>query len=160
MGCPSPPYIKEERRGWPALMVRPKGGFLLLLGVGFPPFLVLIGGGRKGKRRGRKGGPVPFPIRIGLGGRAPTSWPPPLSPTKAHVGPLSPPGVLVTLRYSGICPNLSETFPVCKHNLPIYQSSCLDHFETPRHVCDHIRDSEQTSVIKSHNSLIQIVIDH
>ena len=32
------------------------------------------------------------------------------------------------------CSNLSETIPVSKHNLPIYQSSCLDHFETPRHV--------------------------
>ena len=40
-------------------MVRPKGGFLLLLGVGFPPFLVLIGGGRKGKRERRKGGSAP-----------------------------------------------------------------------------------------------------
>src|SRR6266496_1899238 len=46
-----------------------------------------------------------------------------------------------------------------KHNLPIYQSSCLDHFETPHHLRDHIRDSEQTLVIKSHNSLIQIVIE-
>ena len=52
-------------------MVRPKGGFLLLLGVRFPPFLVLIGGGRKGKRRRRKGGLAPFPIRIGLGGGPP-----------------------------------------------------------------------------------------
>ena len=39
-----PPVYKggEEGAGRP-FMVHPKGGFLLLLGVGFPPFLVLIG---------------------------------------------------------------------------------------------------------------------
>ena len=111
-------------------------GLLVGLGIG--------GGGRGGGEEGKGGGPLP--IRIGLGGRAPTSWPPPLSSTKAHVGPYSPRGVPVTPRYSGICLNSSETFPVSKHNLPIYQSSCLDHFDTPSHVYDHIRDSEQTSV--------------
>ena len=35
---------------------------------------------------------------------------------------------------------------VSKHRLPIYQSLRLDHLETPRHVRDHIRDSEQPSV--------------
>src|SRR4051812_13234275 len=36
MGCPLPPYIKEWRRGGPALsMVRPRG-VLLPPGVGFP----------------------------------------------------------------------------------------------------------------------------
>ena len=39
-----------------------------------------------------------------------------------------------------------ETIPVSEYSRPIYQSSCLDHFETPRHVRDHIRDSEQPSV--------------
>ena len=37
---------------------------------------------------------------------------------------------------------------------PIYQSLPLDHFETPRHVRDHIRDSELPSVhqnTKTHN---------
>ena len=38
-------------------------------------------------------------------------------------------------------------------NIPmtIYESLPLDHFETPRHVRDLIRDSEQTSVTKTHN---------
>ena len=68
MGCASPIYKGvEEGKGRPP-MARPKGGFLLLLGVGFPPFLVQLGGGRKGKRRRRKGGPAPLPIRIVLGG--------------------------------------------------------------------------------------------
>ena len=39
----------------------------------------------------------------------------------------------------------------CYHR-PIYQYLPLDHFKTPRHVCDLIWDSEQHSVTKSHNS--------
>src|SRR4051812_41687697 len=68
MGCAPPPYMKGWRRGPTGLLGRsPKGGILLLPGVGTPPFLVLIGGGRKGERGGRKGGPAPLLIRIGLG---------------------------------------------------------------------------------------------
>ena len=67
----------------------------------------------------------------------------PLKPIKAHYFSR---GVPVTSRYFEKCLNLSETFPVSEHNLTIYQSLCLDHFETPRHVHDHIRDSEQPSV--------------
>ena len=54
----------------------------------------------------------------------------------------TPRGVPVTPRYSGICPKPPETLPVSEHSHPIYQSLRLDHFETLRHVCDHIRDSE------------------
>ena len=43
-------------------------------------------------------------------------------------------------------PKSLETLPVSEYSRPIYKSLCLDHFETPRHVRDHIRDSEQTSV--------------
>ena len=50
-------------------------------------------------------------------------------------------------------PESLGTFPMYEYSLPIYRSLRLDHFETPRHVLDLIRDSEQTSVIKSHNSL-------
>ena len=102
--------------------------------------------GRKGKRERRKWGPAPLPIRIGLGGRAPPLGRLLLSSTKTHEGPLTPRGFPVTPRYSRKCPNLSETFLVSKHNLPIYQSLCLDHFETPCHVRDLIRDSERPSV--------------
>ncbi len=79
----------------------------------------------------------------------------PLKPTKAHLFP----------RYSRNSPVLRKipeslgTFPMSEYSLPIYESLRLDHFETPRHVRDLIRDSEQSSVIKSHNSLIQIVIE-
>ena len=59
-----------------------------------------------------------------------------------------------TPKLIGYDPNL----PVSECNLPIYESLPLDHFETLRHVHDLIRDSEQTSVTKTHNS-IQIVIE-
>ena len=66
--------------------------------------------------------------------------------TKAHMahyfsrgGSGNPP----VLRFS---PKTPRTLPVSEYSHPIYQSLCLDHFETPRHVRDHIRDSEQPSV--------------
>ena len=63
-----------------------------------------------------------------------------------------PEGVLVTPRYSGKIPESLGTIPMSEYNLPIYESLPLDHFETPHHVRDLIQDSEQTPVIKSHNS--------
>src|SRR6266496_3033500 len=38
------------------------------------------------------------------------------------------------------------TFPMSEYSRPIYRSLRLDHFETPRHVPDLIRDSELPSV--------------
>ena len=93
------------------------------------------GRGKKGgERKGRGTGPLPN--SDWAWGGMPSSWPSPLSSTKAHVGLLSPRGVQVTPPpgYSRKCPNLSKTFPVSKYSLPIYQSLCLDHFETPHHV--------------------------
>ena len=46
-----------------------------------------------------------------------------------------------------------------EYNLPIYEYLPLDHFETPRHVRDLIRDSEQTSVTKTQTHIIQIAIE-
>ena len=103
------------------------------------PSLFLVGLGVEGKEveeRKERGGE----------GRAALPWPPLLFSTKAHYGPLSPRGVPVTPRYSGKIPISPGTLPTSKYRLPIYQYSCLDHFETPRHVRDHIRDSEQPSV--------------
>ena len=54
-----------------------------------------------------------------------------------------------TPRCSGFIRNFPGTLPVSEYSRPIYQSLCLDHLETPRHVRDHIRDSEQPSVIKN-----------
>ena len=49
-------------------------------------------------------------------------------------------------------PGTPRTLPVSEYHRTIYESLPLDHFETPCHVRDLIRDSEQTSVIKSYNS--------
>ena len=38
-----------------------------------------------------------------------------------------------------------------EYSRPIYRSLRLDHFETPRHVPDLIRDSELLRYIKTHN---------
>src|SRR4051812_35338924 len=48
--------------------------------------------------------------------------------------------------------------PMSKHRLPIYHSLCLDHFETPRHVRDHIRDSELLRYIKMHKIIITVIV--
>ena len=116
------------------------------------PSLFLVGLGVEGERGGRERKergvppPSPCPIRTRGEGHAALPWPPLLSSTKAHYGPLSPRGVPVTPRYTGKIPISPGTLPICKYRLPIYQSSCLDHFETPHHVRDHIWDSEQPSV--------------
>ena len=86
-----------------------------------------------------------------MGGDATPCGLSPLSPV-AHEAHDFPRGVLVTPRYSGKIPEPLETIPVSEYYLPIYESLSLDHFETPRHVCDLIRDSGQSSVTKTHNS--------
>ena len=74
-----------------------------------------------------------------------------LSPV-AHEAHDFPRGVPVTPRYSGKIPEPLETIPMFEYHLTIYQSLPLNHFETPRHVRDLIRDSEQHLVTKSHKS--------
>ena len=119
---------------------------LLPPGVGLPSFLVGVGEGRgEGKGGGRRP-PLLVLFGLGRGGGAASPLPPLFLSTRAHVGPLSPRGVPVTSRYSGKIPISPGTLPISKYRLPIYQSSCLNHFETPRHVRNLIRDSEQTSV--------------
>ena len=101
---------------------------------------------RGGKREGGLAiSPSPNRTRGRGEARSPGGQPFHLS-TKAHEGPYGSRGVPVTSRYSGKISISPGTLPMSKHRLPIYQSLCLDHFETPRHVCDHIRDSEQPSV--------------
>ena len=117
---------------------------------------------RRGKGRGRgrrKGGrrplsPSPIRTRGGWGTRPTLAAPLSLS-TKAHMahyfsrgGSGNPP----VLRFS---PKSPGTLPMSKYSLPIYRSLRLDHFETPRHVRDHIRDSELPLVhqnTKTHNT--------
>ena len=121
--------------------------------------LLLVGGSGEGEGKG--GAAPPLLVQFGPGeeeARGPPLLPLSLS-TKAHMahyfsrgGSGNPPA----LRFS---PKSPGTLPVYEYSRPIYQSLCLDHFETPCHVRDLIRDSEQTLVIKSHKLIIPIVIE-
>ena len=112
---------------------------------------------RERERQEGKGGAAPLLVQFGLEGEGARGlpWPPLLFSTKAREAHYTPRGVPVTPRYFGICPNLPGTLPKSKHSHPIYRSLCLDHFETSRHICDHIRDSKLPSVhqnTKTHNT--------
>ena len=56
-------------------------------------------------------------------------------------------------------PGTPGTLLVSEYSRLIYQSLYLDHFETPRHVRDHIRDSEEPLVHQNTKTLITIVIE-
>ena len=118
--------------------------------------------GRKEREMEGRGSPTPHfpfcclfpfpPHRVGVyrGALAPCglvcslSWP---------IRPISLPGVPETpFRWPDKYPVTPETLPVSKYHRHIYQSLPLNHFETPRHVRDLIRDSKHHSVTKSHNS--------
>ena len=147
MGCPPPPYIREWRRGGPALSIARPRGVLLPPGVGFPPFPSWSRRGMEGgvgeKERGATPSPNLFQYGLLPKGGAPAPCGLVCFLLMAHNFSR---GVPVTSRYSGKMPEPLGTIPICKCNLPIYESLPLDHLETPRHVRDLIRDSEQTSV--------------
>ena len=143
LGVPPALVYKGARGGGRPAPIGAPGGVLLLVGVG-----LLLGGGRKwgGRRKGRRRPPSPSPIWTrGEEARGPPWLPLSLS-TKAHMahyysreGSGNPPALWFSPKSPG-------TLPMSKYSLPIYQYLCLDHFETPRYVRDHIRDSELTSV--------------
>ena len=63
-------------------------------------------------------------------------------PTKAHQGPMLLPA---NSRNSPVLRKIPEslgTFPMSEYSHPIYRSLCLNHFETPHYLRDHIRDSK------------------
>ena len=125
-----------------------------------PPFLISEGGRKEGRGE-RKGGsyslylfPPPLllsplrPAHMGrtspLGSGMSRPW-----PNKVHIFAGGCPEPLSVTRY---VPGTPRTLLVSEYYRPIYEYLPIDHFETPRHVLDLIRDSKQTSVIKSHNS--------
>ena len=110
--------------------------------------------GEKGRGRGEgKGGRTPsFPSPIRPPSLGDPLWAGVL-PSYGPYGPYLSPGVSGNPpRYSDKYPIHFGTLPLSEYYHPIYQSLPLDHFETPHHVRDLIRDSEQHSVTKSHNS--------
>ena len=155
-GAPLPPYIKEQG-GRPAGPCRRVGSRSPPPSRSRTPLFPTPT--RRGKGRGRwrrKGGTPPLLVQFRPEGEGRAACPrPALSlSTKAHKahyfsreGFGNPPA----LRFS---PKLG-TLPVSEYSRPIYRSLRLDHFETPRHVCDHIRDSDLPSVhqnTKTHNT--------
>jgi hypothetical protein len=128
---------------------------LSLLLVGF----LLIEGGRGKEREREKGGCAPFPLSNSdsLMGGAALLVGCPLSPLWPRLAHYFPRGVPVTSRYSRKIPESLGTIPMSEYHLPIYESLPLDHFETPRHVRDLIRDSEQHSVT---NHITHIILYH
>ena len=151
MGCLLPQYIKDGGGGGrPRQLVRQGCGVLLGLQV-------LVGvhqEGRKGEGSGGEGevaGPFSL-VQFGLEGRggAAAPWPFllfPLKPIKAHCFSRNYP-VLRKI------PESLGTFPMSEYSRPIYRSLHLDHFETPCHVPDLIRDSELLWYIKTHKLII------
>ena len=118
-------------------------------GSRIPPFQVVGVGGkeREGKRRRKEGAPpslVQFGPAHGEGCGHPLR---PFSPFP--YGPLRP---NTNSRNSAVLQKKPEslgTFPMSEYSCPIYRSLRLDHFETPRHVPDLIRDSELLRYIKT-----------
>ena len=130
------------------------GGIPLGLLVLFAPLLLSEGERGKKREREKERGCPPALVQFGLpmGGRAPPLVGCPLYPLWPKLAHYFPRGVPVTPRYCDKYPKRPETIPVSEYYHPIYQSLLLDHFETPRHVRDLIRDSEQTLVTKTYNS--------
>ena len=146
---PPPPYIKEPGGGGGRSRRARQGGSPTPTGSRSPFFPSWNRTNGEEEEEGKeRGGAAPLPLSYsdwGGGARGPALASSPLF----HLCPLRPiklPGGSGNLRYSGKIPISPGTLPISKYRLPIYQSLCLVHFETPRHVRDHIRDSEQPSV--------------
>src|SRR3954466_6854564 len=147
----APVYKRAKGEGRPAWFGRAKGS-PTPTGSRIPPFLVQLGEGGKGGewRRKGEGAAPPNPLSNSdwaWEGRAPPPGSFPLRPSKAqYSSPYS--------RNSPVPPKIPEplrTLPMSEYSRPIYRSLRLDHFETPRHVPDLIRDSELLRYIKTHN---------
>ena len=116
-----------------------------------PPFLVGEGKRRRGRR---KSGLPPLSNSDQRGAaRLPPFGLSPLFP----YGPIRPIYSPANSRNSPVLRKIPEslgTFPNSEYSRPIYRSLRLDHFETPRHVPDLIRDSELLRYIKTHKLII------
>ena len=151
MGCPLPPYIKEQGGGGRPREEARQGGSPTPTGSRTPPFLVGEGKRRRGRR---KSGLPPLSNSDQRGGAG--LLPFGLSPLFPY-GPIRPIYSPANSRNSPVLRKIPEslgTFPNSEYSRPIYRSLRLDHFETPRHVPDLIRDSELLRYIKTHKLII------
>ena len=77
--------------GRPALEGALGGGILLLIGVGFPSFLLLLGGGKEGGEGEGKGGAAPpLLVQFGPEGEGARGQPWPALSISLHLGPYGP----------------------------------------------------------------------
>ena len=153
-GAPLPPYIKEQGGGGRPRRRARQGGSPTPTGSRTPSFLVGVGEGGKRGRGGRKGGPHSLSNSDQRG--AVRLLPFGLSPLFPY-GPIRPIYSPANSRNSPVLRKIPEslgTFPKSEYSRPIYRSLRLDHFETPRHVPDLIRDSELLRYIKTHKLII------
>ena len=149
LGCPPAPVYKgareeeaDPRRG------RTKCGVLLGLPSPsrIPPPIWKRKRGREKEKEGRGRPPslVQFGPVHGEGAQPPMR---PFSPFP--YGPLRPNTNSSNSPVLRKIPESLGTFPMSEYSLPICRSLRLDHFETPRHVPDLIRDSELLRYIKT-----------
>ena len=155
-GAPAPVYkgAREEEAG--PRRGRTKCGVLLALPSPsrIPP---PIWNRKRGREKDKEGAPpFPSPIRTRpRGGVRPPLRPFsffPVWPNKAqYSSPYS--------RNSPVPPKIPEslgTFPMSEYSRPIYRSLRLDHFETPCHVRDLIRDFELLWYIKTYKLIMKL----
>ena len=137
-GAPFPLYIKEQGGGRPALYghARRREGKR----------------GRGGSKRGLH--PLSNSDQRGAAHLLPFG----LSPLFPY-GPIRPIYSPANSRNSPVLRKIPEslgTFPNSEYSRPIYRFLRLDHFETPRHVPDLIRDSELLRYINIHKLIIKL----
>ena len=152
LGClPAPIYIGASGKAAGLWRRRTKGGVLLPPGVGL--LLSLLEKKRGGEGEG-KGGPAPLSNsdQRGSAGLLPFDLSPlfPYGPIRLVYSPANSHNSPVLKKI----PESLETFPNSEYSRPIYRSLHPDHFETPRHVPDLIRDSELLQYIKTHKLII------
>ena len=140
-GVPPAPAYKGAREGGgrPRRRAR-QGGGPTPTGSRTPPSLVGVGEKERGEREKEKGA-APL-VQFGPEGGA-SLLPFGLSPLFPY-GPIRPIYSPANSRNSPVLRKIPEslgTFPMSEYSRPIYRSLRLDHFETPRHVPDLIRDS-------------------
>ena len=133
------------------------GGGVLLVGVGLP--FPTPTRRRKGRRRRRRKereekeerGAAPLvQFGLGYGGHAPCL----LSSITWPMRPITSSSYSRNSPVPRKIPESLGTFPMSEYSRPIYRSLRIDHFETPRHVPDLIRDSELLRYIKTHKLII------